>query len=187
MYNFKKEILADWIQTQPLRWRSRLFFHYTRLPVGNIDGAWLDHLLDLQDNKCYVCEVELTFRSLQLDHVQPIKVGGGNTKNNILLACKGCNQRKGAKSIGKAFKDFVLPEYLQDIISSPVVGKKIKPRRKKRYPIKKEGSLEIQVIPLGESYLGRCEEDSVPWTDIHYPNPYAKGMKMPLEEFKKQK
>lgn len=58
-------------------------------------AAWYDHLIMVQDGRCYMCRAEFCADLLPTDdHVWPIDRGGTNTRN-ILFACAPCNNRKG--------------------------------------------------------------------------------------------
>lgn len=48
---------------------------------------------------CAYCGDELTSKSISLDHVVPRSKGGGNGTNNIVAACKTCNNRKADKEL----------------------------------------------------------------------------------------
>lgn len=38
-------------------------------------------------------------RAAHLDHVLPVALGGSNAPSNLVTACKGCNDRKGASPV----------------------------------------------------------------------------------------
>ena len=48
-----------------------------------------------QGGKCAYCMVDLNITGFHADHVIPLSKGGHNTKDNIVLACPTCNQKKG--------------------------------------------------------------------------------------------
>jgi 5-methylcytosine-specific restriction endonuclease McrA len=89
-----------WLMQQPERWRGRLFYHYKRDPGGDIDGAWLDHLLEIQQGRCAYCELPMG-DDLVLEHVTPHSAGGRFTRENIVLACNDCNARKLARPVDR--------------------------------------------------------------------------------------
>lgn len=62
-----------------------------------------------QGNRCAYCGKEPKKENrLELEHVKP---GGGNTWDNLVLACRKCNQRKGkADPRGAGLKFYVHPE-----------------------------------------------------------------------------
>ncbi len=51
---------------------------------------------ELQDGKCFYCDIELN-NKYHIDHFIPISKGGVNTPDNLRLACSDCNLRKHAK------------------------------------------------------------------------------------------
>lgn len=40
----------------------------------------------------------VTFPGLELDHVEPEHTGGEGTPDNLVLACRSCNRKKGHRS-----------------------------------------------------------------------------------------
>ena len=44
--------------------------------------------------KCYYCGEEVLPRELTMDHVVPVIRGGKSAKNNLVPACKECNNKK---------------------------------------------------------------------------------------------
>ncbi|MBI5196815.1 MAG: HNH endonuclease [Nitrospirae bacterium] len=44
--------------------------------------------------KCHYCGSEAPPRELTMDHIVPIIRGGKSTKNNVVTACKECNNKK---------------------------------------------------------------------------------------------
>ena len=48
---------------------------------------------------------------LTLDHVMPRHRGGGHTWENLVTACKGCNHRKGGKTLEEARLRLQRPPY----------------------------------------------------------------------------
>ena len=55
----------------------------------------------LRDKRtCVYCgKGKLYNRSYALDHVVPVATGGRDTVDNLVVACKACNQRKGKKDL----------------------------------------------------------------------------------------
>src|SRR6266436_147781 len=54
---------------------------------------------------CQHCGKQLTRFSATLDHLQPVSEGGRNNYNNLVTACRECNSRKSAKTIGDFIAD----------------------------------------------------------------------------------
>ena len=44
--------------------------------------------------RCYYCAKKVAFRDISMDHLVPLARGGRSTKNNLVPACKDCNNRK---------------------------------------------------------------------------------------------
>jgi len=43
---------------------------------------------------CHYCGVKTAHRNLTMDHLVPLVRGGRSTKNNLVPACKDCNNKK---------------------------------------------------------------------------------------------
>lgn len=46
------------------------------------------------EGKCYYCEKDFLPGDLTMDHIVPIIRGGKSVKNNLVPACKECNNQK---------------------------------------------------------------------------------------------
>jgi 5-methylcytosine-specific restriction endonuclease McrA len=46
------------------------------------------------EGKCYYCRMEVSPRELTMDHIVPLVRGGKSAKNNLVPACKECNNKK---------------------------------------------------------------------------------------------
>ena len=46
------------------------------------------------EGMCYYCGSEIPPRELTMDHIVPIIRGGKSAKNNVVTACKECNNKK---------------------------------------------------------------------------------------------
>lgn len=46
------------------------------------------------EGNCYYCGSEVLPRELTMDHIVPIIRGGKSAKNNVVTACKECNNKK---------------------------------------------------------------------------------------------
>tara|TARA_B100000212_G_C27354201_1_gene525066 strand:- start:757 stop:1290 length:534 start_codon:yes stop_codon:yes gene_type:complete len=54
------------------------------------------------NNQCQYCSKQLSSEKLTLDHIIPKSKGGKNTWDNLVAACKKCNQKKGNKTLIEA-------------------------------------------------------------------------------------
>lgn len=50
--------------------------------------------LKCAQEKCYYCGKQTPAKELTMDHIVPIIRGGKSTKNNVVTACKECNNKK---------------------------------------------------------------------------------------------
>lgn len=46
------------------------------------------------EGRCYYCGKEVPPRELTMDHMVPVVRGGKSVKNNLVPACRECNNRK---------------------------------------------------------------------------------------------
>lgn len=51
---------------------------------------------------CWMCNCGLTRQTATVDHLQPKSKGGRNVESNFKLACKPCNNARGAAPLSKA-------------------------------------------------------------------------------------
>ena len=52
------------------------------------------------DNKCNHCGMKGDYKSLSIDHINPVSLGGGNEIGNLQPLCLKCNQKKGNRFVG---------------------------------------------------------------------------------------
>ena len=65
--------------------------------LDNFPTDWKTILREIQGNRCAYC------RCLDpdtIDHVVPLSKGGEHSWENVVLACRSCNSRKGTKLLG---------------------------------------------------------------------------------------
>lgn len=62
---------------------------------------------------CAYCGQEISFEEMQVDHVEPLRKGGADAKENMLPACRSCNHYKSTLSV-EQFRAMVerIPETL---------------------------------------------------------------------------
>lgn len=58
---------------------------------------------------CQYCAKVFTHRELTIDHVVPASHGGPKTWNNVVTACRACNQRKANRTPDKAKMPLLKP------------------------------------------------------------------------------
>jgi len=64
---------------------------------GRLTIAQLRDRIYASGGKCEWCTVSLINEAFEVDHIIPLNRGGGNTSDNIAVACPDCNRRKSAK------------------------------------------------------------------------------------------
>jgi 5-methylcytosine-specific restriction endonuclease McrA len=55
------------------------------------------HIYERDGYTCKLCRAPLTPETATLDHVIPRSKGGSGAVNNLVTACRTCNQKKGDK------------------------------------------------------------------------------------------
>ena len=68
-------------------------FKLTTIACNRSNIIWRDH------NQCQYCANHFSDDKLTMDHMIPKSRGGKNTWENLVAACKKCNQRKGSRTI----------------------------------------------------------------------------------------
>lgn len=72
--------------------RRRASFYTERL-----EDVSRDEIAERDNYVCHICGEWVSAHDMTIDHVTPLVKGGTHTKDNIKLAHKVCNSRKGAK------------------------------------------------------------------------------------------
>ena len=47
------------------------------------------------NSKCLYCETQLNSENASADHIVPVSKGGNNSKLNLIVVCKDCNNERG--------------------------------------------------------------------------------------------
>lgn len=80
--------------------RGRVAWHNHRAIHAHAEGRLtiidVQSQLERQKRRCFYCRKQLPNR-YDLEHVKPVSRGGRNTPDNIVIACRSCNSRKGRK------------------------------------------------------------------------------------------
>lgn len=75
--------------------------HYQGVPKAEISFT-RKNLLARDNHECQYCGVELTEKTMTIDHVLPSSKGGKTTWSNCVCSCPYCNLKKGDKLLGEA-------------------------------------------------------------------------------------
>lgn len=70
---------------------------------------WYQNLLTADHVKCYYCDREVPKEERVGDHFEPLSKGGEHCVDNLVPACKQCNQDKSDMMPG----DFITKRYLE--------------------------------------------------------------------------
>lgn len=88
---------------------------------GTLQGYEVrEYLLEKWKRCCAYCDA--TDIPLEVEHIVPRTLGGGNRVSNLTLACRSCNLRKGAQQISDFLKDDT--KRLNDILAQTKVSLK---------------------------------------------------------------
>ena len=63
-------------------------------------------VFDTYNGHCAYCGTRVTFRGMQIDHVKPLAIGGEDTFENMLPACRSCNHYKATMDVEK-FREYL--------------------------------------------------------------------------------
>lgn len=58
-----------------------------------------------QGGLCWYCQVFLPYTKVNVEHKLARSLGGGNNKNNLVLACSSCNREKGSKVLSRSERE----------------------------------------------------------------------------------
>ncbi len=70
-----------------------------RLAGNHVGAVDYDALRRLSDNVCYLCNKYVIEEDESFDHVHPISKGGPHSNENLKLAHRKCNTKKGQKLV----------------------------------------------------------------------------------------
>lgn len=73
--------------------------------------AWYQNLLTAEHVKCFYCDRELPTEERVGDHFVPLSKGGEHCVENLVPACRSCNQEKSDKMPG----DYIAECYLRRV------------------------------------------------------------------------
>ncbi len=66
---------------------------------GNIDRRLRQAVIERDGQYCSYCAEFVQRGKIAIDHVQSVLHGGTDDADNMVVSCKGCNSRKGSKSL----------------------------------------------------------------------------------------
>jgi hypothetical protein len=92
-------MVVDWDQVEEIYARLDPAIHAARNPIATGLRTRMESFARRQFAYCYLCGTDLEFdgdsyATMTLDHVWPQAFGGESVEDNLLPACRGCNERK---------------------------------------------------------------------------------------------
>jgi 5-methylcytosine-specific restriction endonuclease McrA len=67
----------------------------------------VEELIERDGPACVWCGRELWRRDLTVEHVVPRSRGGHTTPDNVLVACRACNKRRGSRPVDAYVRDLL--------------------------------------------------------------------------------
>jgi endogenous inhibitor of DNA gyrase (YacG/DUF329 family) len=71
------------------------FKHRSKTRVQSV--ARRKEIYDRDSGKCYICNLQLDLKEVELDHLIPVSEGGHSGADNLAVSCRFCNRRRGAR------------------------------------------------------------------------------------------
>lgn len=96
--------LEDWVNTPNFILevpRVVRLFEYAHIPTQHVILT-RKNLFYRDDNTCQYCNKKAKVKDLELEHVVPRCKGGKDTWENLVCACKKCNEKKRDKTLKEA-------------------------------------------------------------------------------------
>lgn len=95
---------ADKLKFVPMYTTGRFVFVWNSKRLSQSEWAKLrEFVFGRDDYTCQYCGIR--GKSLECDHVVPVSRGGSNDTQNLVTACKTCNQSKRAKLVSEWLPD----------------------------------------------------------------------------------
>lgn len=97
----------------------------------NADPEFAKRVKDRDGNRCRYCGLLVSWKDRKsprggtYDHVIPIAQGGLETFENIVVACRDCNSRKGAKTPEEAGMTLLSPDRYEPVRIYPESGRNL--------------------------------------------------------------
>jgi 5-methylcytosine-specific restriction endonuclease McrA len=71
---------------------------------ARIGSVRREAIIERDNQTCHICERYVERRNLVLDHVIPLSLGGSHTEDNLAVAHRSCNARKGNRPLSELSK-----------------------------------------------------------------------------------
>ena len=100
LFQKRRRTEAEKIRERVLRRRRQADYNARRRAsfyTGELEDVSRDEIAERDNHLCHICGLFCSVHDLTLDHVVPLSKGGAHTKENIRIAHRECNSRKGNK------------------------------------------------------------------------------------------
>lgn len=96
-----------WREANPdkIRANAKAMRAKRRAAYGSYAAKGVLDQYERQGGYCFYCYEPVAFEDAHADHYVPLALGGRNDAWNIVIACKACNMRKGARPPGEFLRD----------------------------------------------------------------------------------
>jgi 5-methylcytosine-specific restriction endonuclease McrA len=97
-----RERVAAWKRANPEKVREQRRRSYARRKgAWRVDPVTRTYVIARDGGRCHLCGKRPRLRDLTIDHVVPISRGGAHVAENMRVACRSCNCRKGARAVNE--------------------------------------------------------------------------------------
>jgi len=88
------------------KWRVSHAEAAQRIRARRVHAPQIDHIdrlaiIERDGGICYLCGARPSGKQISLDHVTPLSRGGSHTADNLKVACRRCNTRKGKRLLSE--------------------------------------------------------------------------------------
>ena len=92
----KSAKIRRWRRNNPEKIRAREAKRRAKLAQAPDDGWSFETMTRMKNTGEYTCFICEKATATEVEHLVPVSLGGGNTWDNLALACRSCNSSKGA-------------------------------------------------------------------------------------------
>ena len=87
--------LCDLKLDEYIQKRGDAIWNHRRVGRIQIPGSIRYEVLKRANSRCELCGISMNERALEVDHIEPLNLGGENSLNNYQALCYVCNANKG--------------------------------------------------------------------------------------------
>jgi 5-methylcytosine-specific restriction endonuclease McrA len=87
--------VAEWRKANPDKHRANQTRRRARRRNAVVEPYDRDAIYDRDGGRCHICHAKVPRRLMTIDHLIPIVHGGSDTPDNVAVAHRACNLRRG--------------------------------------------------------------------------------------------